>query len=87
MGKVQTPFPAVTDGFEFVNFFEFKLPVKFELPLAGKIDLDQVILSLCGGMCKTCPSGPPGRCLRFTGLEMEKNPENQFSRTWILARG
>ncbi len=51
MGKIQMPFSAASDGFEFVNFFEFELPVKFELPLAGKIDLNRVIFGLCGGMC------------------------------------
>jgi murein DD-endopeptidase MepM/ murein hydrolase activator NlpD len=51
MGKTQTPFAAASDGFEFVNFFELKLPVKFELPLVGKIDLNRVVFGLCGGMC------------------------------------
>ena len=53
MGKVQTSFSAVTNGFEFVNFFELRLPVRFELPLVGKIDLNRVVFGLCGGMCFT----------------------------------
>lgn len=51
MPKVQTLFSAAMDGFEFVNFFEIKLPVKFALPLAGEIDLNKVVFGLCGGMC------------------------------------
>lgn len=51
MGKVKTTFSAVSNGFEFVNFFEMKLPVKFELPLVGKVDLNRVVFGLCGGMC------------------------------------
>lgn len=51
MGTGKTSFSAVSHGFEFVNFFEMKLPVKFELPLVGKVDLNRVVFGLCGGMC------------------------------------
>ena len=51
MSQVQTKFTPAANGFKFVNRFEFKLPVKFTLPLAGTIDLNDVVLGLCGGMC------------------------------------
>ena len=51
MSHVQTKFSPAVNGFRFVNRFEFKLPIKFKLPLAGEVDLNDVVLGLCGGMC------------------------------------
>jgi murein DD-endopeptidase MepM/ murein hydrolase activator NlpD len=51
MSKVQTPFSPLSEGFRFPNYFELKLPVKFKLPLAGTVDLNDVVFGLCGGMC------------------------------------
>ena len=51
MSQVQTKFSPAANGFRFVNRFEFKLPIKFKLPLAGEVDLNDVVLGLCGGMC------------------------------------
>ncbi len=51
MAQAQTKFVPAENGFPFVNRFEFKLPLKFTLPLAGTIDLNEVVLGLCGGMC------------------------------------
>ncbi len=53
MDKVQTSFSVAAHGFQFPNDFELKLPVKFHLPLAGVIDLNDVVFGLCGGMCFT----------------------------------
>jgi murein DD-endopeptidase MepM/ murein hydrolase activator NlpD/SH3-like domain-containing protein len=51
MAKNTTPFQAASHGFEFVNRFELNLPVKFQLPLVGEINLNNVVFGLCGGMC------------------------------------
>lgn len=50
MAKVQTSFKPVLNGFQFVNRFEIKFPVKYNLPLVGKLDLSDVVFGLCGGM-------------------------------------
>ena len=51
MSKVLTSFSPVSQGFQFPNYFTVKLPVKFQLPLAGTVDLNNVVFGLCGGMC------------------------------------
>jgi murein DD-endopeptidase MepM/ murein hydrolase activator NlpD len=51
MSKMQTHFSAQVDGFHFPNYFEIKLPAKFQLPLVGAVDLNDVVFGLCGGMC------------------------------------
>ncbi|RPJ40514.1 MAG: hypothetical protein EHM21_14550, partial [Chloroflexi bacterium] len=51
MAKVQTPFSTTGQGYQFENRFELKIPVKFKLPLAGTVDLNEVVFGLCGGMC------------------------------------
>ncbi len=51
MVLVKTKFSPPNDGFRFVNRFEFKFPVKFQIPLVGQVDLSEVVYGLCGGMC------------------------------------
>jgi uncharacterized protein YgiM (DUF1202 family) len=51
MVKAQTNFIPVQNGFQFPNYFELDFPVKMQLPLVGKVDLNQVVYGLCGGMC------------------------------------
>ena len=53
MAKVQSSFSPTKQGFRFINYFELKLPVKFQLPLVGTLDLNDVVYGLCGGMCFT----------------------------------
>ena len=49
MALERTDFEVQKQGFRFWNYFDFSL--KFELPLAGAIDLGKIIYGLCGGMC------------------------------------
>lgn len=51
MTKAMSSFQPVLNGFQFVNRFELKFPLKYTLPVIGKIDLSQVVFGLCGGMC------------------------------------
>jgi len=44
-----TDFSVQEHGFKFSNSFTFTL--EFEIPLLGTIDLDDLILGFCGGMC------------------------------------
>jgi hypothetical protein len=44
-----TDFTVQEDGFKFSNSFTFDL--EFKLPLFGTIDLDDLVLGFCGGMC------------------------------------
>jgi hypothetical protein len=45
--KVRTTFDPLVNGFKFVNRF----PFEFKLPLFKSIDLGEIVLGLCGGMC------------------------------------
>ena len=51
MARVSTQFSPALNGFRFINRFEINLPIRFKLPLAGMVDLNDVVLGLCGGMC------------------------------------
>ena len=51
MVKVQTDFLPHTHGFPFKNAFEQRLPLHYDLPLSGPVDLNEVSDGLCGGMC------------------------------------
>ncbi len=51
MARVSTKFSPAQNGFRFINRFEINLPIRFQLPLAGMVDLNDVVLGLCGGMC------------------------------------
>lgn len=51
MAKARTGFIPVDNGFRFVNYFEFRFPVKYSLPFTGQLDLNDIIFGLCGGMC------------------------------------
>jgi murein DD-endopeptidase MepM/ murein hydrolase activator NlpD len=51
MSKISTPFSYQQHGFNFINSFELKLPVKFQLPFGASVDLSHVVFGLCGGMC------------------------------------
>lgn len=44
-----TDFSVQEHGFKFLNSFTFSL--EFEIPFVGTIDLDDLILGFCGGMC------------------------------------
>ena len=44
-----TDFTVQENGFKFGNSFTFDL--EFNLPLFGTIDLDDLVLGFCGGMC------------------------------------
>ena len=50
MAAVKTNFSPKDDGLCFINYFQVNLP-KFNLPLVGKIDLNDLTYGLCGGMC------------------------------------
>jgi len=49
VSSASTNFTPQTHGFRFVNRFQVSLD--FELPLIGAIDLGDLVLGLCGGMC------------------------------------
>ncbi len=49
MALVTTGFSAQKYGYRFPNYFELSL--EFDLPLIGKIDLEDLVYGLCGGMC------------------------------------
>ncbi|TLN03399.1 hypothetical protein FDZ74_14730, partial [bacterium] len=51
MAQVQTDFLPHTHGFPFKNAFEQRLPLRYDLPLGGSIDLNTVSDGLSGGMC------------------------------------
>ena len=51
MVQVQTGFLPHTHGFPFKNDFPQRLPLHYDLPLGGSIDLNQVSDGLSGGMC------------------------------------
>lgn len=51
MAKARTGFVPVDNGFRFVNYFEFRFPVKYSLPFTGQLDLNDIVFGLCGGMC------------------------------------
>lgn len=51
MAQAQTNFLPHTHGFPFENAFEQRLPLHYDLPLGGSIDLNTVSDGLCGGMC------------------------------------
>jgi len=49
MTSVQTTFRPRLHGFRFRNSFSFSY--KFALPLLGEVELGDITLGLCGGMC------------------------------------
>ncbi len=49
MASATTTFIPENHGFKFVN--RFTLELKQNLPLIGEIDLEDMIVGLCGGMC------------------------------------
>ena len=49
MSHFTTPFTARKHGFRFLNRFDYSF--KFELPLVGAVELGELVLGLCGGMC------------------------------------
>jgi len=49
MSRASTAFSPSTHGFRFTNRFDYSFD--FELPLVGKVDLGELVLGLCGGMC------------------------------------
>jgi murein DD-endopeptidase MepM/ murein hydrolase activator NlpD/uncharacterized protein YgiM (DUF1202 family) len=51
MVQVQTEFLPHTHGFPFMNAFEARLPLQYDLPLSGKVDINEASDRLCGGMC------------------------------------
>lgn len=51
MATIRTGFDPNKHGFNFINSFRLKPPIKFKLPFAGEIDLNEVMFGLCGGMC------------------------------------
>jgi len=51
MVQVQTEFLPHTHGFPFKNAFEQRLPLHYDLPLSGMVDINEVSDGLCGGMC------------------------------------
>ncbi len=51
MATIKTGFDPQKHGFNFINSFRLKPPIKFKLPFAGEIDLNEVMFGLCGGMC------------------------------------
>jgi murein DD-endopeptidase MepM/ murein hydrolase activator NlpD/uncharacterized protein YraI len=53
MAFINTNFSQYQHGFHFVNSFEIGIPVKFQIPFAGAVDLSKVVFGLCGGMCFT----------------------------------
>ncbi len=50
MSPVLTKFASQSNGFNFINRFEYQFPVKFQLPFVGQIHLSDVVYGLCGGM-------------------------------------
>lgn len=50
MAKVQTTFSPLKNGWQFVNYFQAHIPVSYQLPLVGTVDLNNVVFGLCGGM-------------------------------------
>jgi len=51
MASATTSFLPERGGFKFPNSFRFEM--KQELPLIGEIDLEDLTVGLCGGMCFT----------------------------------
>ncbi|GAP13714.1 membrane proteins related to metalloendopeptidases [Longilinea arvoryzae] len=51
MALVQTDFLPHTHGFPFANAFDVRLPLHYDLPLGGSVDVNAVSDGLCGGMC------------------------------------
>jgi murein DD-endopeptidase MepM/ murein hydrolase activator NlpD/SH3-like domain-containing protein len=51
MSAVRTQFLYHQHGFQFINAFELKLPIRFQLPFGASVDLSRVVFGLCGGMC------------------------------------
>lgn len=51
MENVQTGFLPAQNGFRFQNYFQLRLPVSYPLPFVGKLDLNDIVFGLCGGMC------------------------------------
>lgn len=51
MAKMVSHFNPSQNGFLFPNRFKLRLPIKYSLPFVGKLDLNDVIFGLCGGMC------------------------------------
>jgi murein DD-endopeptidase MepM/ murein hydrolase activator NlpD len=53
MTHVNTNFSLQQNGFHFINSFELKQLVNFQLPFGASVDLSKVVFGLCGGMCFT----------------------------------
>jgi murein DD-endopeptidase MepM/ murein hydrolase activator NlpD len=51
MSKVATHFMPEEHGYRFLNSFQLHFPIQYSLPFGGKIDLNDVVYGLCGGMC------------------------------------
>lgn len=49
MARSTTSFNPIIHGYKFVN--SFRLELKYNLPLIGEIDLEDIVVGLCGGMC------------------------------------
>ena len=49
MPQATTTFAAGEHGFRFANRFDYSF--KFDLPLGGDVELGELVLGLCGGMC------------------------------------
>jgi hypothetical protein len=49
MSEQKTTFTALEHGYKFANRFDYSM--RFELPLLPPIDLGELVLGLCGGMC------------------------------------
>lgn len=77
MASVKTAFVPNKHGFKFKNQFTFTL--EYTLPLIGEIDLEDLMIGLCGGMCFTAldyfHSGipiPSRQTVPSTGTELRK---------------
>jgi hypothetical protein len=49
MTRSKTSFNPIIHGYRFVN--SFGLELKYDLPLIGEVDHEDMVVSLCGGMC------------------------------------
>ena len=79
MVKIQTPFSTHLHGFIFLNHFNLKLPIKYKLPIGGVIDLNDVTIGLCGGMCFTALD------YYFSGLSRPEDKQpNQIDKKTLL---
>lgn len=47
--NANTNFDPLIHGYQFRN--SFRLELKYNLPLIGEIDIEDIVIGLCGGMC------------------------------------